>query len=101
MFFNHHVDPKLNTRGNKAIEPVEDFKYLSSWISDSTQWEKCGPQSCHEQQGSDYLEQLWSLSYSVWKWKVDHNQEAGVKCQRMLQQTGASQELVKKSVCKD
>ena len=101
MFFNHHVDPKLNTRGNKAIEPVEDFKYLSSWISDSTQWEKCGPQSCHEQQGSDYSEQLWSLSYSVWKWKVDHNQEAGIKCQRMLHQTGASQELVKKSVCKD
>ena len=31
----------------------------------ATKWEKCGLQSCHEQQRSDCLEQLWSLSYSV------------------------------------
>ena len=35
MFFNHHVDPGLKTRGDEVIEPVENFKYLGSWISDS------------------------------------------------------------------
>ena len=65
---------------DEVIEPVENFfKYLGSWISDSEhdvkvrkgfsfhdlqQNEKCGPQSCHEQQRSDCLEQLISLSYS-------------------------------------
>ena len=35
MFFNNHVDPGLKTRDDEAIEPVENFKYLVSWISDS------------------------------------------------------------------
>jgi len=35
MFFNNQVDPKLKTRDDEAIEPVENFKYLGSWISDS------------------------------------------------------------------
>ena len=35
MFFNHHVDPGLKTRDDEVIEPVENFKYVGSWISDS------------------------------------------------------------------
>ena len=34
--FNHHVNPELKTRDDNVIEPVENFKYLGSWISD---WE--------------------------------------------------------------
>jgi len=35
MFFNHHVDVGLKTRDDEVIEPVENFKYLGSWISDT------------------------------------------------------------------
>lgn len=34
MFFNHHVDAGLKTREDEVVEPVENFKYLGSWISD-------------------------------------------------------------------
>ena len=37
MFFYHQVDAGLKTQDSKAIEPVENFKYLGSWISDSEQ----------------------------------------------------------------
>ena len=58
MFFNHHVDPGLKTWDDEVIEPVKNFKYLGSWISDSEhdfkvreaaawiasdKWEECGP----------------------------------------------------------
>ena len=32
---NHHVDAGLKTRDDEVIEPVENFKYLGSWISES------------------------------------------------------------------
>ena len=35
MFFDHHVDPGLKTRDGEVIEPVENSKYLGSWIRDS------------------------------------------------------------------
>ena len=35
MFFNNQVDPGLKTRDEEAIEPVDNFKYLGSWTSDS------------------------------------------------------------------
>ena len=35
MFFNHKVDPGTKTRYDEVIEPVENFKYLGSWINDS------------------------------------------------------------------
>ena len=35
MFFNHHVDAGLKTRDDEVIGPVENFKYLGSWISET------------------------------------------------------------------
>ena len=35
MFCNHHVDAGLKTRDDEVIEPVENFKYLGSWIIES------------------------------------------------------------------
>ena len=35
VFCNHHVDAGLETRDDEVIEPVENFKCLGSWISNS------------------------------------------------------------------
>ena len=35
VFCNHHVYAGLKTRDDEVIEPVENFKYLGSWISES------------------------------------------------------------------
>ena len=37
VFCNHHVDAGLRTRDDEVIEPVENFKYLGSWIIESEQ----------------------------------------------------------------
>ena len=35
VFCNHHVDAGLETRDDEVIKPVENFKCLGSWISNS------------------------------------------------------------------
>ena len=78
MFFNHHVDARNKTPDNTVIEPVENVSYLGSWISNTEHDLKVRQASAwiaynkirkvwtsKTPQRSDYLKQLWSLSYSM------------------------------------
>ena len=78
MFLNHHVDARIKTPDNTVIEPVENVSYLGSWISNTehdlkvrqaSAWIACNKirkvWTSKTPQRSDYLKQLWSLSYSM------------------------------------
>lgn len=59
MFFNHHVDAGLKTREDEVVEPVENFKYLGSWISDPGHDFKSFNLDSSQQNGKNCGAQSW------------------------------------------